>query len=209
MTTLPLHRIALGSFAALALASGPVFSESQYGSGTGTVTAQAHVNFSIVVPKMILLRVGSANAIDTLSWASTFGVTTGPATTILANNQAANWDGATAPTATTAPSPTPGTPNTVAVSAWTNNSTGGSLSYTASGLTASTGPLLGDISVTAVGTGLAHPTPLALATASTGSITFGTNTVATGSWTYALGGAPATWVAGTYTGQVVYTATSL
>lgn len=208
MTTLPLHRIALGSFAALALASGPVFSESQYGSGTGTVTAQAHVNFSIVVPKMILLRVGSANTIDTLSWASTFAVTTGPATTILSSNQTANWDGATAPTATTAPSPTPGTPNTVAVSAWTNDPSGGSLGYTASGLTAATGPLLGNISVTA-GTGLAHPTPLALATASTGAITFGTNTVTTGSWTYALGGTPATWVAGTYTGQVIYTATSL
>jgi len=207
MTSCPLHRLplhlSLGAMAALAVFAAPASAESQYGSGTGTITAQARVNLSITVPKMILLRVGSPGAtVDTLSWNSALSVASAPTAPVDGNNQAANWDG-TAPTASTAANP----PGAVGVYAWTNAPGGGSLSYTASAFGAG-GPTLGNITVTPA-TGLSHPVPLALATSSTAAVTFAATTVATGSWTYTLGGTPAGWQAGTYTSQVTYTATSL
>lgn len=205
MKTSSIRITALAAIAAAGLFAGNASAESQYGSGAAgsTITAQARVNLSVVVPKLILLRVGaSGGTIDTVSWTSAFSVSTAPTTPLAStNNTAATWDG-TAPTATSSP-----TSNIVPVYAWTNSSGGGNLSYTATAFGAG-GPTLGNVTVSA-GAGLAHPTPTALAAASTGSITFPTATVATGTWTYALGGTPATWQAGTYTSVVTYTATSI
>ena len=62
----------------LVAASAPALAEATYGyndAGTGTVTATARVNLSVLVPKLILLRVGSTNAtIDTLTWTATASI---------------------------------------------------------------------------------------------------------------------------------------
>ena len=62
------HRLLAASLGGLGLVltALPAMAESQYGSGTGTITAQAKVNLSVTVPKLILLRVGSTNTtVDT------------------------------------------------------------------------------------------------------------------------------------------------
>ena len=56
------------------------------------------------------------------------------------------------------------------------------------------------------GAGLAHP---GANLGACGSTSFTRNVLSTGSWTYALGGTPTSWAAGTYTTQVTYTATGI
>ena len=198
------HSLSLAAVAAaLALASGAALAESQYGyasSGTGTVTATARVNLSVTVPKLILLRVGSANTtLDTLSWTAALTIPAVPTTPANGNDQFVNWDGA-APGAGSVTNP-----GAVSVWAWTNSSGGGSLNYAATAFAAN-GPVLGDIAV-ASGAGLAHP-GTALAASGT-AVTFARNAVQTGSWTDSLGGTPASWVAGAYMSTVTDTATSI
>ena len=72
------------------------------------------------------------------------------------------------------------------------------------------GPTLTNITVadTALGTGTAIAHPGAnLGTATAQNLT--TNTLYSRTWTYTLGGTPASWAAGTYSGSVTYTATTL
>jgi len=187
--------------AALALATGTALAESQYGydaAGSATVTAKANVKLSVAVPKLVLLRIGDANAtINTLSWTaglSLSGLTDG-------SNKQFDWNGA-APTTGTSANPTG-----LQVYAWTNAAGGGSLSYAATEFTG-TGPKLANFTVQNNGT-LNHPGG-ALATASGSATTFGANDLKTSTWTYQLsGGTPSSWQAGTYTTTVTYTATTL
>ena len=198
--------LAILAGACLSLLGTNALAESTYGyspSGTVTITASARLNLVINVPKLILLRVGGdGTAITDLIWNAgpTWSGAPGtlPASDVI--KQATTWDGA-------APTVTITNPADVTASAWTNSSGGGSLAYTATDFGAG-GPTLGNITVTP-GAGLAHPTPVALATASTGPATFTKNALATGSWSFALGGTPAAWTAGQYTSTVTYTATSL
>ena len=204
--------LALIAGACLSLVGTNALAESTYGyspAGTGAITANARVDLEINVPKLILLRVGSDGAtINKLTWNAgptwAAAPSTLPSTDV--SNQANSWDGA-APTAGTI-----ATQTAVAAFAWTNSSGGGSLAYTATAFAATpaaaVGPALGDITVTSAA-GLAHPVPAVLATASTTPTTFGKNTLASGSWTYALGGTPATWSSGQYTSRITYTASSL
>lgn len=197
--------LAILAGACLSLLGTNALAESTYGynaAGTGVVTANARLNLVINVPKLILLRVGSSGAtVDTLTWNSGITWVTAPATLTDGNNQATNWDGTAPGTGTTA------NPAAISAFAWTNSSGGGSLAYAATAFGAG-GPALGDITVTSAA-GLAHPAPSPLATASTGATAFARNTLATGSWSFALGGTPAAWTAGQYTSTVTYTATSL
>ena len=197
--------LAILAGACLSLLGTNALAESTYGynaAGTGVVTANARLNLVINVPKLILLRVGSSGAtVDTLTWNSGLTWATAPATLTDGDNQATNWDGTAPGTGTTA------NPAAISAFAWTNNSGGGSLAYAATAFGAG-GPALGDITVTSAA-GLAHPAPAVLATASTGATAFARNTLATGSWSFALGGSPVTWTAGQYTSQITYTATSL
>ena len=196
--------LAILAGACLSLLGTNALAESTYGynaAGTGVV-ANARLNLVINVPQLILLRVGSSGAtVDTLTWNSGITWVTAPGTLTDGDNQATNWDGTAPGTGTTA--------NSAAVSAfaWTNSSGGGSLAYAATAFAAG-GPTLGDITVTS-DPGLVHPTPVALATDSTGPATFTKNALATGTWRFALGGTPDTWTAGQYTSQITYTATSL
>ena len=198
--------LAILAGACLSLLGTNALAESTYGynaAGTGVVTANARLNLVINVPKLILLRVGSSGAtVDTLTWNSGITWVTAPATLTDGDNQATNWDGTAPGTGTTA------NPAAISAFAWTNSSGGGSLAYTANAFAAG-GPTLGDITVTSAAPGLAHPTPVALATASTGPATFTKNALATGTWSFALGGTPTAWTAGQYTSQITYTATSL
>ena len=203
------HSLSLAAVvaAALALASGVALAESQYGyasSGTGTVTATARVNLSVTVPKLILLRVGSAGATqDTLSWTAPLTVSTAPASPVDGSNQAATWDGSAPGVGTVT------NPGAVSVWAWTNSSGGGNLNYTATAFVGTGAPTLGDISV-AVGTGLGHPGGAGPLAATGTPVGFSRNTVHTGSWTYSLSGTnAASWAAGVYTSTVTYTATSI
>jgi hypothetical protein len=83
------------SAAALALVGGPAMADSQYGYTAvvgAQVTATARVNLSIVVPKLILLRVGSTTAGgDTLLWTAGFDIPPAPTA---ASNQNYAWSGA-------------------------------------------------------------------------------------------------------------------
>ena len=200
--------LAILAGACLSLLGTNALAESTYGynaAGTGVVTANARLNLVINVPKLILLRVGSSGAtVDTLTWNSGITWVTAPATLTDGDNQATNWDGTAPGTGTTA------NPAAISAFAWTNSSGGGSLAYAADAFTPGGGPTLSDITVTSdPGFVLVHPDPSPLAATSTGDTVFARNTLATGSWSFALGGTPAAWTAGQYTSTVTYTATSL
>lgn len=191
------------ALAVMALAATSAQAESTYGyssNGTGTVTATARINLSVTVPKLILLRVGTATGTgDTLAW--TAGVSI-PGTPIVpaatANNVAANWDG-TLPVFTTGANPA-----AVSVFAWTNSGTG-TINCANAVLSPATGPTAANFTVAVTGT-LPHPGANLGACTST---SFASNTLATGTWAYSLGGTPASWVAGAYAATVTYTAQGL
>lgn len=195
------------ALAALALAPGLSRAESTYGyntAGTGTVTATARLNLSVTVAKLILLRVGQANnAVDTASWTVGASIPAVPTAPVNGNNTTVNWNGA-------APTFAVSGPQTFNVFAWTNATTGtincsvGAWTVPA-GAGAGNVPTNANFTVTATGS-LPHPGANLGACAST---SFPSNTLATGTWQYALGGTPASWAAGTYTNTVTYTATGL
>jgi hypothetical protein len=192
------HRMLAISVAALSLFGGAAMAESQYGAGTGTITAQANVKLSVVVPKLILLRVGATNTTqDTVAWTSTLsipGVPTAPLGT--AANTPVDWSGA-APTVTTATAA-----GALTVYAWTNAGAGTINCAMGAWNILTGGPANADFTVATTGT-LPHPGANLGACASTA---FPSNVVATGTWTYALAGTPASWRANTYTNTITYTA---
>lgn len=195
---------ALGAALAGAFAFGGAQAESTYGyssSGAGSVTATARINLSVAVPKMILLRVGSADStVDTLSWSVTQTIPAGAVAPVNGSGTGVNWDG-TAPTVAVS-----GTQAAVA-SAWTN-ATSGTLTCSATAVAPAGGPTLANFTVVASAgaTSLAHPGANLGACASTG---FTSNQVRSSTWTFTLGGTPASWPAGTYTSVVTYTATGV
>ena len=197
-----LNPIALGAVLTLASA-GSALADSQYGSSTtGTnVTAQANVKLSVAVPKLILLRVGSTNTtIDTVSWTTSFSIPAVPTAPVVGNNTSVDWNGA-------APTSTLNTPAALTVYAWTNAGTGTLTCAAPTWVPATGGPANTDFTVTVTGT-LPHPgTNLACGAA---SATIPSNSVATGTWAYGLASASAaSWKAGSYTAQVIYTATGV
>ncbi|RZL93073.1 MAG: hypothetical protein EOP82_08470 [Variovorax sp.] len=198
--------LAVAAAATLALAAGSAIAESQYGynaAGTGTVTATARVNLKVTVPKLVLLRVGSADtAVNEIAWTATPTVAT-IATLNSANNQPGNWDG----TAPAFPNFTAGasTPATIAVFAWTNATTG-TINCSVGAFSAAGGPTASSFSVVTTGS-LPHPAVANLGACA--STTFASNTLASGTWAYKLTGDSQTWKAGDYTSTVTYTATGI
>lgn len=188
--------------ASLTLGSGVAMAESTYGynaAGTGTVIATARVNLSVTVPKLILLRVGSASAtVDTLAWTGATSIPSTPTAAANGTSAAVDWNGA-APTITLA------NPGALTVSAWTNAATTSDLTCSVNAWNTTGGPANADFTVTSGGT-LAHPGANLGACAPT---SFTKNSVVTGTWTYALGGTPTSWSAGVYTTTVTYTATGI
>lgn len=178
------------------------FAESTYGyaaAGAGTVTATARVNLSVTVPKLILLRIGSANAVvDTAAWTVGASIPAVPTVPVNGNNAAVNWNGV-APTLTASASPA-----ALNVFAWTNATTG-TINCALGAWSQAGGPANANFTVTVTGT-LAHPGANLGACASAG---FTSNTLLSGTWQYVLGGTPGTWAAGVYTNVVTYTATGV
>lgn len=194
-----LHALALG--AALTLAcTGQALAESQYGyssTGTGTVSANATVKLSVVIPKLILLKVGSSGGTqDTVSWAATLSIPAVPTAPVSGNTTVVPWDGTVPTVSTTA------TGNVLNVAAWTNAGSA-TINCSVGTWSATGGPANSSFTVGTTGT-LPHPGGNLGACAST---TIGTNTLLTGTWTYALTGTATSWTAGTYTNSVLYTAT--
>ena len=191
------QRMLAVSITGFALSCGPALAESQYGSGTGTITAQAKVNLSVTVPKLILLRVGSTNTtVDTVTWTSSLsipGVPTTPQASV--NNTQVDWNGSAPTVATTSAA------STLTVYAWTNAGSG-TINCAVGAWNATGGPANADFTVTTTGS-LPHPGANLGACAST---SFTPNLVATGTWAYTLGGTPANWAANTYTNTITYTA---
>lgn len=187
----------------LALVSSPALAESTYGyasSGVGTVTATAKVNLSVAVPKLILLRVGSANTtVDTLTWQVTPSIPGVPTTPVDGNDTAVNWSGA-APTFGLASATA-----TIAASAWTNATTG-TINCSVGAWSATGGPTNADFAVSAGAGTLPHPGATLGACASTAFIS---GSVRTSTWTYTLSGTPLSWTARTYTNIVTYTASGV
>ncbi len=188
---------------------GAARADSTYGyntAGTGTVTATAHLGISVVVPKVVVLRVGTAGAaVDSLTYAARVTIPAAAATIdgatpgTAANSTAVTWDG-TAPTLTV-----PTNTATAAAFAWTNGSAV-AVNCSATAFAAG-GPTLANITA-AKGSGdtFVHPGGNLGACTSTASLTAGTLYTAT--WTYTLDATSAsTWAAGAYSTTVTYTAT--
>ena len=198
------RRFALAAALGAALACSGAGAESAYGynsAGTGTVTATARVNLQVTVAKLILLRVGSANAtIDQLSWTVSKSIPAVP-TVPTTGSSNVDWNGA-APT-----TPAPTNPAALNVFAWTN-ATSPTINCSMGAWTGPAGgPANGNFTVTSTGpTPVPHPGANLGACAST---TFAANQLLSGTWAYALGGTPASWPAGVYTNQVTYTATGI
>jgi hypothetical protein len=198
-----MKRLPVAATLVLLVASGSARAESTYGyqpSGAGAVTATARVNLSVTVSKLILLRVGSANAVvDTATWTVGASIPAVPTIPVVGNNQPVNWNGV-APTMTASASPA-----ALTVYGWTNSTT----PTITCAMGAWTGPVGGptnaNFTVTVTGT-LPHPGANLGACASTA---FVANSLRTGTWQYVLGGTPGTWPAGTYTNTITYTAQGL
>ncbi|WP_398500613.1 hypothetical protein [Variovorax sp.] len=197
--SLRLRALAAASGLLLAFTGNPAHADASLGysdAGTGTVTATAHVNLSVRVPKLIVLRVGSTiNIVDTLAWTAGLDVPDGTF-----DSMVLDWD-RVAPIVAIDAQPGP-----LTVSAWTNAGTG-TLNCGVSDWLPGTGtsPANADFTVTVTGT-LPHPGANLGACASTA---FPTNVVATGTWAYVLGGNPVSWTSGTHTSTVTYTATGI
>lgn len=195
--------VAAAAAAGLSVVAGSALAESQYGYGTGAVSAQAKLDLEVNVSKLILLRVGAADAVvDTLTFdVGGFQIPAVPTTPVVGNNQNVDWDG-TAPTLNAA-----ALTDTVRAYAWTSTATA-DLTFAATPFNAG-GPALADITVdhtTVAGGGLPHP-GADLANPQIG--TFAGGAVRSSDWNFTLGGTPAGWAAGTYTSTVTYTATAI
>lgn len=194
--------------ATLALLSPGAHAESTYGynaSGTGTVSATARVAIEVKVPLLILLRVGVSGAptgtpdVSLAVSPDAAGVPGGQTSLSNGNAIATGWNGA-APTFTAPP------PVSIPVYVWTNAPTGGSLSRDTPIVTTN-GPTNTDLLVNSTGSALAHPGSNLGGSAPT--VSFATNTLLSGSWTYSLdASAIGNLKAGTYTTTVTYTATT-
>ena len=194
--------LALIAGACLSLVGTNALAESTYGynaAGTGNVTATAQVKLSVTVPKLILLRVGSANTtVDTLAWTAVPSIPATPTAPSNGNNVGVDWDGA-------APTITAGTqPAALNVYAWTN-ATAATINCAVGTWVGTNSPANADFAVTVTGT-LPHPGANLGACAST---TFPSRTLASGTWTYVLSGTPASWDAGVHTNTVTYTASGV
>lgn len=198
-----MKNIAVIAGAAAALASGAAMAESTYGYDNavtpGVVVATAKLKITVKIPKLVLLRVGSAgNTTDELTFTATPNIQTLPGTPLVGTSQGATWD-ANAPIFAVAPATA-----FVGAYAWHNAS---SASLTCSVTTLFTSGLLPtDVTVISAGA-LTHPGG---DTGCAGTTTLARNTVLTATWTYAVSpAAVANAAAGSDSEIVTYTATTL
>lgn len=192
-------------------AVGVVHAESQLGFGqSSNIRASATLQMRVIVPKLILLRVGSPGSTqDSMNWSVGATIQSTPTSTpdpaSATNNLVLNWDGTGStymPTFNVA-----GANTTMKVWAFTNAS-GASVSCVVPTWTNSPSFTNAQFTVTS-SAGLAHPGANLGACGANTPLTAGA--VQTGEWTYNLDATAtqiASWVPGTYTAQVTYTATA-
>ena len=182
---------------------------------TGTLTANARLNFSIAISKFVLLRVGAADATQSNV---TFIVAPNPTIGGVPNNSL-GYAGSLPPvlaTTVTTTNPTSGA-GALVVSAFTNV-TGTTLTCTvatlggatpfAPGSTTAGVPGRVDIKVASAAGGPQHPgTDLSACTGAV-STTLASLTNLTGIFTYSTAYTASTLAAGSYGNQVTYTATT-
>ena len=201
-----MKKMAVIAGAVAALASGAAMAESTYGYDNavtpGVVVATAKLKITVNIPKLILLRVGSAGpATDEITFTATPNIQTAPgAAPVVGDSQPATWNGV-APTFAFAATPS------AAVTAylWHNNAALAQL--TCSATTAFTGLTAADVTVTSVGS-LAHPGANTACGTTVSSLA--RNTVLTSTWTFAVSAANvALAAAGADSEVVTYTATTL
>jgi hypothetical protein len=214
---------ALIATSALALIGSSALAEQTIGvqAGATAAIATARVNVRVTVPKVVILRVGDANA--TVSDVNfTVGVGTGVPVAV-GNSQA--YTGAIAPAggattvATTNPTTTAGA---LTVAAWTNATAGANLSCAlsalagvtaafATGATAAGVPGTTDITVASVaGAGnLQHPTANLTGCTTAATTSIPTRTTMGGTFTYGTAFTAAGVVSGIYGNVVTYSATTL
>ncbi len=181
------------------LGASNAFAESRItalpGTATGAMSATARLDFQILVPKILYLKVGTAGAaIDTVQFSvGLTGITVPTNDAVFAGPPSGAFT-------------TTATGNAVGVNLWTNNGSA-TLGCAGAALTSGSNSIaLTAITVTnAAAGGLAHPGgSLACTTANRGSAGFNN---LSDTWTFAY--APATLpAAGNYTTQVTYTATN-
>lgn len=183
----------------VSLWSGTAKAESQYGFQTATlaVSAQARVNVSVNVPRIILLRVGASNTtIDTVTFSVSASIAPTPTTATVGNNQNVAWND-TVPTFSAAT-------QDLTAAAWTNVG-GASLACVINAFAPAGGPVAANLTATDVApSGLTHPN---CGVTTTGIAALGA--VKTSTFRYALNTAAAnTWNPGSYSTQITYTASA-
>lgn len=185
----------------LVLASGSAMAESTYGydPAAGIVSATAHLKITVKIPKLILLRVGTAGSTtDEVVFTATPDVPASPVTDV---SQPVTWTGAAAPTFTATASG-----SVVTASTWNNSSGGGSLTCAVTTPFAAGGLLASNVTVAATGA-LAHP---GAHTGCGDTIALARNTLLNGSWTYTLDSTVlAAAAAGADSETITYTAVTL
>lgn len=172
--------------------------ESTYGYSTdlSNVSATAKAKVTVNVPKLVLLRVGTAGA--TVSEVTLTGKPTGVTDT--GNSKALTWnDDAPFSDATT---------QDLTASTWTNASSGATLTCgVTTAFDAASNLSSSDITVSKTAGTLAHP---GATTACGTPVPITKNTLFTGTWSYGISGtALAKAPAGAYSEVITYTATTL
>lgn len=203
-----IKKISIVAVVGSVLLVGKAFADSTFGyssAGTGNVSATAQAKVTVNVPKLILLRVGTAGAtIDTLTFSASPTINSLPGATLgtSGSSKAATWDGAVPLFADTAG-------QDLNALVWTNSAGGGELTCATTAdtqFTSAFGLTSANVAVSSSGT-LGHP---GTSTACGSTVSVAKNTLLGGTWTYSISGsALANAAAGTHTQTTTYTATTL
>ncbi|HSW16328.1 MAG TPA: hypothetical protein VLJ86_03820 [Ramlibacter sp.] len=192
----------------LALLACPVSAWSDTGTSTGLGNpAGASLRFGINIDKFLYLRIGTdGGSISTVSFNLTPSIPATPTTPTNGNNQAVNWN-AVAPSFTVTPSG-----NVLPVEVRSNGGTVTLRAATTTALTSGSNTIpMSRITIASSDNALPAP-PLADSGSGTSTSVTGTAfgnlvTLRSANWTFTYAPTPAqTPMAGTYTGQVTFTA---
>ena len=196
--------IALG---AATLLVGSAWGDAQISTGaTSPLDAKANVTLRVTIPRVIALRIGEATLANTIS--ITQGAVGGNwGTDPLDPTVAALFGLASSINDANGSNTTAG--NNLKMWTWTNISGGGAISCA---VTPGGSPILSaDLHAVSVGAGVGHPAGGNLnAQCGAPSVTFmPVGSIKTDTWEYSFIGLPSSYVAGTYTSAVKYTASAI
>jgi hypothetical protein len=196
--------IALG---AATLMAGSAWGDSQISTGsTSPLEAKANVKLSLVVPRIIALRIGDATVANTIAITQSavggnWGVDSSDPTisSLFGTTSATNDANANNTTAG----------KNLKMWAWTNITGGGTITCA---VTPGASPIVSsDLQAVSVGSGIGHPAGADLgAQCGAPTVTFTpVGTIKTDTWEYNFIGLPSGYIAGSYTTQVKYTAAAI